>query len=305
MNQGARTWAWIGLAWAFAQPLWAGENAPWVEAAANTQSVRLGGRFVYTLTAGAEGAAVRLPGRQALLPGCRLLDYTERDVSFRHEGYQARQGRYELVAFAIPEILIPAQIVRFAQESGEVAEATSLPIRLAIVSMNPESGLALINPRPPRRIGWWWEWWWLALLLALATGWGWRLRGARTLKLRQPVRPKDPVREANQALENIAAGRGEVAAKTQIREIENTLYRFLAWRLSLTEGKTTLEAIRAAMAAAGRPDEAVVFQIQEFEKLSAFAKYATVAVDAVQVSALLELALSIVQSCRPQPKAGA
>lgn len=125
----------------------------WVDAVVNTRVVSMGEQFRLVLTAGARQAWVSLPGKNVILPGCRILDYHEQDVSSRHEGFIARQGRYSLAAFSIEEIIIPSLPVLFQWPQGNTGAAQSLPITITVRSMYPKQGLELRKPRPPRPAG--------------------------------------------------------------------------------------------------------------------------------------------------------
>ncbi len=125
----------------------------WVEAAVNTRVVSMGEQFRLILTAGARQAWVRLPGKNVLLPGCKIIDYHERDVSSRHEGFIARRGSYYLTAFSIEEIIIPSLPVLFQWPHGNTVVAQSLPLEITVRSMHPKPGLNLRKPRPPRCAG--------------------------------------------------------------------------------------------------------------------------------------------------------
>jgi hypothetical protein len=132
----------------------AAESKPfWVEAEVNTRAVSMGEQFRLVLTAGARQAWVRLPGRHVVLPGCRIIDYHERDVSSRHEGFIAHRGSYCLAAFSIEEIIIPSLPVLFQWPRGNTAVAQSLPLEITVRSMHPKPGLNLRKPRPPRCAG--------------------------------------------------------------------------------------------------------------------------------------------------------
>ncbi len=123
----------------------------WVDATVNTRLVKCGEPFQFMLTAGARNGWVRLPGKNAVLPGMEVLDYREQDVSKRHEGYLARQGIYRLAVFSMEEAILPPLRVVFAWADGNTTAAASLPLRVGIRSLQPEPGFALIDPRPPRR----------------------------------------------------------------------------------------------------------------------------------------------------------
>lgn len=128
-------------------------NSFWVEAAVNTRVVNMGEQFRLVLTAGARQAWVRLPGKNVVLPGCRILTYHEQDVSSRHEGYIAHRGSYDLAAFSNKEIIIPSLPVLFQWPQGNTAASQSLPIEITVRSMRPKPGLKLRAPRPPRSAG--------------------------------------------------------------------------------------------------------------------------------------------------------
>lgn len=123
----------------------------WVDATANTRLVKVGEPFQFILTAGARNGWVRLPGENAVLAGAQVLDYQERDVSKRHEGYLARQGIYRLTVFSLDEVILPPVRVVFEWADGTTTAAESLPVRMGIRSLRPEQGFALIDPRAPRR----------------------------------------------------------------------------------------------------------------------------------------------------------
>ncbi|MCK5219530.1 hypothetical protein KAR10_08410 [bacterium] len=125
----------------------------WVDAVVNTQVVSMGEQFRLVLTAGARQACVHLPGKNVVLPGCRVIDYREQDVSSRHEGFIARRGSYYLVAFTIEEVIIPSLPVLFQWPQGNTAVAQSLPLEITVRSMHPKPGLKLRKPRPPRSAG--------------------------------------------------------------------------------------------------------------------------------------------------------
>lgn len=129
----------------------AAEEAVWVEATVNTRLVKCGEPFTFVLTAGARNGAVKLPGKSAVLPGAHVLSYAERDVSSRHEGYVARQGVYRLAAFTLDDVVLPPLPVWVQWPDGSTATAFSWPQRLGLLSLRPEAGLSLIDPRPPRR----------------------------------------------------------------------------------------------------------------------------------------------------------
>lgn len=134
------------LAWGVAA-----QEIYWVDAVVNTRLVKNGEPFRFVLTAGAQNGYVHLPGKTGIFPECHILDYHEKDVSKRHEGYIARQGIYRLSAFSLEEIIVPGQRVHFSWVQGNTATVQTKPIPISIQSMYPETGFFLIDPRPPRR----------------------------------------------------------------------------------------------------------------------------------------------------------
>jgi len=125
------------------------EDNYWIEATANTRVVKVGEPFRLNLTAGARNGWVYLPGKGAVLKGCHMLNYEEKDVSKRHEGFLARQGIYNLAAFSAESEIIFSLPVHFRWAEGNSLTAKSLPLRIEIKHLKIPSGLALINPRPP------------------------------------------------------------------------------------------------------------------------------------------------------------
>lgn len=160
----------------------------WVEAAVNTRSVRLGEVFKLSLTAGARNALLFLPGRNVVLPGCRLRQYEEQDVSRRHEGYRARQAVYTLAAFDLDQVIIPSLPVRVQWAEGNTATGFSLPIALEVRSQHPEEGLSLIDPKPPLPPALAWGLLALGLLvLGAGAGMAWQRRPAGTGRRQRPA----------------------------------------------------------------------------------------------------------------------
>lgn len=134
----------------------AAENI-WVDAAVNTRLVKTGELFRFVVTAGAKNGMVYLPGRGVVLPDCQVLNYQEKDVSKRHEGYLAVQGVYTLAAFSLEDIIIPSLPIKITWPQGDTATAYSVPIQIKMRSMYPEAGLSLIDPRAPRQAPRIWE----------------------------------------------------------------------------------------------------------------------------------------------------
>lgn len=187
-----------GLIWLAAGGAQAGSQpSAWAEASANTRSVSLGQPFRLRLTAGAQYGWVRLPGRGLALPGCEITGYRETDVSVQHEGYAARQGIYEAVAFALETVGVPALAVEVRWVNGNTGMVYSPPFEIGVRSMHPAEGLALVDPRPPWKAHEWLGWEIGAgFLLALGGGWFWTRRN----RWRKPEKPLSPLEEAEKQL---------------------------------------------------------------------------------------------------------
>lgn len=127
-------------------------NDFWVDALANTPQVKIGASFKVIITAGARQGLVSLPGKNIIIPKCHLVDYKEKDVSRRHEGYLAKQGIYTLKAFALEQVIIPQMKVNIEWANGNTRTAVTYPITVKIESMNPEAGVNLINPRGMKQL---------------------------------------------------------------------------------------------------------------------------------------------------------
>lgn len=121
-----------------------------VEAIANTTTVRIGDVFRLTITAGAKQGLVKLPGKHIVIAGCQLINYSERDVSRYHEGFIVKQGRYHLRGFTIEHIHIPPIKIGIEWAEGKTEVVSTTPIDMDIHSMKPEPGFSLINPRTPK-----------------------------------------------------------------------------------------------------------------------------------------------------------
>jgi len=202
----------------------------WVDAMVNTRLVKCGEPFRLVITAGAQNGWVHLPGKAGVFPECHILGYQERDVSKHHEGYIARQGIYRLVVFALDEIILPAQTVRFSWADGNTAAARTFPIKIGIQSLHPEAGFSLIDPRPPHRARNTWLILGMAaglLITAVWIGVGWK---------GQP-RPAPPPSPAHlEALENLEAlGKSRLVAEATksdkyFTELSRIIRQYLAHR---------------------------------------------------------------------------
>lgn len=199
----------------------------WVEAQVNTAAVGLGETFRLALTAGARNAAVQLPGANQIWSGCRLLHYEEEDVSRRHEGYTARQGRYTLAAFTLERVEVPPLSARFSWPDGTTLTAQSRPLVIKVGSLNPREGFELREARPPRPPGPFWLYLTLVPVTAGAIWLVWR----RPARGRRAKRLPPPHLEAFQALDVL--GKSRVVAEERVDQYFIQLSRVLrryVWR---------------------------------------------------------------------------
>lgn len=226
-----------GLIWLVAGGAQAETQPPaWVEASANTRSVSLGQPFRLRLTAGAKYGWVRLPGRGLALAGCEITGYRETDVSVQHEGYAARQGIYEAVAFSLEPIGVPPLAVEVRWVNGNTGTIYSRPFEIQARSLHPAEGLALVDPRPPWQApGWFVSEICAAVLLALGGGWVWTRRD----RWRKPEKPLEPSEEADKRLARLRQAVAEEAYPLSEgwRELSNILrtYSGRRWNFSARE----------------------------------------------------------------------
>lgn len=120
-----------------------------IEAIANTTSVRIGDPFQVILTAGARQGLVTLPAKHVMIEGCQLIDYQERDVGRFHQGYLAKQGIYQLTAFVTDKLLIPPLAVQIEWANNKNESIYSRPFAMEIKSEHPKPGFQLLDPRGP------------------------------------------------------------------------------------------------------------------------------------------------------------
>lgn len=280
------------------------EDAVWVEAAVNTRLVKCGEPFTFVLTAGARNGVVKLPGKSAVIPGAQILEYAERDVSSRHEGYVARQGVYRLAAFTLEDVTLPPLPVWVQWPDGSTATAFSWPQQLGLRSLRPEAGLSLIDPRTPRRslnvvgtVG-------LAALL-LAAGLRLLLAGRRRPK-RPPVQPPAHL-EALHQLE--ALGASPVVASAELsREyftaLSRIVRRYLAGRYrfpALELARTTILARLESLGVEAKRRELIGQLLLETDLV----KYAQEPADSKRVAAAHGLAKEIIRLTREAREGGA
>ncbi len=203
----------------------------WVEAALTTPAARLGEPFKLVVTAGARNGEVRLPGADAVLPGCRTTAYREQDVSQRHEGYTARQGIYTLAGFALDRVDLPALEVRFTWPDGATTTASTPPLALKVQSVSPDTGFELRDPRPPLSPPRTWPVLAAVAVLTLAV---WAVRARKRRRPRVPVLPP-PHLEAFAALE--ALGKARVVAEGRVdlyfTELSRVMRRYCSRRFGL------------------------------------------------------------------------
>ncbi len=243
----------------------------WLDAVTSTHTVYVGDPFRFVLTAGAKNAAVRLPGPHVIFPGCRLVKYSEEDVSQRHEGYTARQGKYLLVAFALERVIMPAQKVFFSWPDGTTRTAVSQPVTVRVLSLEPAENFELQKPRPMKAANPWWPY---AVLLASAAG--------LVLVWRRRPRPKraaavsPPHVEAFAGLE--ALGKSRTVAEGRIdhyyTDLSRILRRYLARRYRFPALENPRAEIIRHLADAGLGPEplAVIDGLLEQADLVKFAK---------------------------------
>jgi hypothetical protein len=200
----------------------------WVETDVNTGAVHLGEPFRFVLTAGARNAAVQLPGSANIWSGCRLLAYSESDVSQRHEGYTARQGQYTLAAFTLDQADIPEMAVRFAWPDGTTATAFSKKVRIQIISLHPSQGFELREPRPPQNPGPIWIYFAAFLVALVLLGLVWRI--PRRIKNTPALPP--PHLEAFHGLEALNRSRAVAEGRVDhyFTELSRVLRRYLGRR---------------------------------------------------------------------------
>ncbi|MEW6517217.1 MAG: hypothetical protein AB1439_09985 [candidate division FCPU426 bacterium] len=280
------------------------EEALWVEAAVNTRLVKCGEPFKLVLTAGARNGVVKLPGKTAVIPSAQILAYDERDVSARHEGYVARQGVYRLAFFTTEDIVVPPLPVWVQWADGSTATAFSWPERLGLLSLRPEAGLSLIDPRPPRRslnvIGT------VALaVVLLAAGMRLLMAGRRRPK-RKAVQPPAHL-EAVKQLE--ALGASPVVASAELsREyftaLSRIVRRYLAQRYrfpALELARTTILARLESAGVEAKRRELIDQLLSETDLV----KYAQEPADNKRVAAAHGLAKEIIRLTRESQEANA
>lgn len=275
----------------------AAEDAVWVEAAVNTRLVKCGEPFKFVLTAGARHGVVKLPGRSAVIPGAHILEYTERDVSSRHEGYVARQGVYRLAVFAIEDVILPPLPVWVQWADGSTATAFSWPERLGLLSLRPEAGLSLIDPRPPRRslnvVG-------TVVLAVLLLAAGLRLLAAGQRRPKRRSAPPPAHLEAQRQLE--ALGASPVVASAELsREyftaLSRIVRRYLASRYhfpALELARTTVLARLESLGVEAKRRELIDQLLSETDLV----KYAQEPADSKRVAAAHGLAKEIIRLTR-------
>ena len=215
----------------------------WVDAVVNTRLVKCGEPFRFVITAGAQNGYVHLPGMTGIFPECHILEYQEKDVSKRPEGYIARQSIYCLAVFALEEIIIPAQTVRFSWAQGTTATAQSMPRQIGIRSMYPETGFSLIDPRAPKRASN------TVVIVSLAAGLillaVWVARGWKRRPGKEP--PKPPAHlEARKKLE--ALGKSRLVAEATksdkyFTELSRIIRHYLANRYQFSALEMSRQAI--------------------------------------------------------------
>jgi hypothetical protein len=273
------------------------EEAVWVEAAVNTRLVKCGEPFKLVLTAGARNGVVKLPGKSAVIPGAHILDYTERDVSSRHEGYVARQGVYRLAAFTTEDVILPPLPVWVQWADGSTATAFSWPQRLGLLSLRPEAGLSLIDPRPPRRslnvAG-------TVALAALLLAAGVRLLLAGRRRPKRKSAPPPAHLEALRQLETLGAS-PVVASAELSREyftaLSRIVRRYLAHRYhfpALELARTTILARLESLGVEAKRRELIDQLLSETDLV----KYAQEPADSKRVAAAHGLAREIIRLTR-------
>jgi hypothetical protein len=271
----------------------------WVETDANTGAVRLGEPFRFVLTAGARNAAVRLPGPDQVWSGCRLLKYTEADVSQRHEGYTARQGQYTLAAFTLDRADIPELIVRFAWPDGTTATARSQVVPIRILSLRPSQGFELRDARPPHEPRPLWPYWFSPLAVLALIWLVWRLPRRREQKIILPP----PQVEAFHGLELLNRSRAVAEGRVDhyFTELSRILRRYLGRRYNLPALELPRREIMVVLAARKVPRRARRL-MQSLLTRADLVKFAKDSVDFPQIALAQRRAHEVIEQTRPEPE---
>ena len=271
-----------------------------VDVQVNTRTVRLGEAFRLVVTAGTREGAVRLPGARVRWPDCRTLDYRERDVSVRHEGFHAVQGEYRLAAFALDRVHIPALPVYFVWADGTSITASTPPLTLEVPSQDPQ-GVQLRPFRPPVRPGRLWPW--IATLLAAAGIAAWFRRRWRGGKARRKAPEPPPENEALARLETL--GRSRIVAEGRLGEyftvLSRILRRYAARRYRLNALELPLTRLLEELAARGVADN-VRRELEEILAQADLVKFARAEVDFPEIGGVQRRALTWIRATRRAAK---
>ncbi|NTV51896.1 MAG: hypothetical protein HGA76_02615 [Candidatus Firestonebacteria bacterium] len=237
-------WVW---GWSFPAVADPGKDV-WVEAYINTTLAYTGQIFHYSLTAGIKNGTVRLPGAHVVWPGCRLIQYHEADVSDRHEGYRAVQGKYTLMALGLEEIHFPQLTAGFTWPEGTTVTAQTPALALKIASRHPQ-GLSLRDWRPPRGPA---PVWYYAVLVLVLLGLGWLWLDWKHIR-RKTERRRPAHLTAYAKLKSLGHSRAVIEGRVDryFQELSRLLRQYLADRYNLSALETPREEILAVLKVRG------------------------------------------------------
>jgi len=276
-------------------------SSTWLETSASTTAAYLGEPFRFTLTAGVRNAAVQMPGAEVAWTGLRLLNYSEQDVSQRHEGYNARQAVYTLSAFILDKAEITPLPVKLTWPDGTTAVAYSQPFSLEILSLHPEKNFELRDARPPHHPGLFWLYW-AALPALLGVIWlGW-LRPRHRRRLRTPLL-LPPHLEAFREIH--ALGKSRAVAEGRVdhyfTELSRVLRHYLSRRYELLAMEQPRREIVAALIVRQVPLRARRL-VNSLLIRADLVKFAKVDVDFPQIAQAQRRAHQFIELTQPTPE---